>query len=359
MDPELQQGESETSATETTKLDAPLSFVPHSPAGAATPPRIRTQRYGEMEAHELLHLLDSIEDERARARFREAMYISVFVWIIIAAVVLYGPRYLWHSPQLISPAEAFKAQELTSLNAPVLSHKPLPVPKVDTHTLAKLRAEDPPPRPVPPPPVPTIKPTVTASEPLPSTPSPNLPSAPAPTAAPRATPPIVADAPRPQPSPTRPNFGTPGTASDSMSNAVRDAARNRAGSGGDIISGMRAPNGANGAGGVEVLSDMQGVDFSEYLKRMHRDVLRNWLPLLPEETEPPISKKGQTIIVVTILPDGTIGDMKPDGSTHDESIDRAAWGSITSEGKFQPLPSQFHGPNLVLRFTYDVNVDLR
>jgi hypothetical protein len=92
---------------------------------------------------------------------------------------------------------------------------------------------------------------------------------------------------------------------------------------------------------------------------MKRDLLRNWIPLLPEETAPPLSKKGDTFIILTVLPDGSIGDMKLDGSSHDVAIDKAAWGSILAEGKFQALPSQFHGQNLVLRWHYVVNQDIR
>ena len=54
--------------------DAPVSFVPHVPVGSTARPqplRIRTGRFGELEEHELVRLLDTIEDERARARFRE------------------------------------------------------------------------------------------------------------------------------------------------------------------------------------------------------------------------------------------------------------------------------------------------
>ena len=122
---------------------------------------------------------------------------------------------------------------------------------------------------------------------------------------------------------------------------------------------MYSPRGAEGDGSVQVLSDTQGVDFSAYLRRMHDDLLRNWLPLLPEETAPPISKKGETYIVLTLLPDGTIDNIKLDGSTGDRPIDKSAWGSILSEGKFPPMPAQFHGPNLVMRLHYVVNGEER
>jgi outer membrane biosynthesis protein TonB len=339
--------------------EAPLSFIPHPPNGQPPAPamRFRTNRYGELDEHELIRLLDTIEDERARGRFRESIYISVFVWLAIAGVVFYGPKYLWHAPQLISPIEVMKQRQLVELNAPVLPHHAVPPPKLDNRTLEKLRAAEPKPVRTPTaPPVEAASP-VPQPQPSPAPPALPLPSAPAPVAT-HTPPPVVADAPTPQPT-TRPNFNTPGSASDEMRNAIRDASRNRNGGSGDIRSGASAPRGATAGGGVEVLSDMQGVDFTEYLKRLHRDIMRNWIPLLPEETEAPLYKKGDTFIIVTILPDGKIGDMRLDGSSHDVAIDKASWGSILSEGQFQALPSQFHGPNLILRFHYVVNEDLR
>lgn len=353
LDPEPEVDTVETPTPDAAPLgpNEPISFVPHG----AIPKRIRTNRYGDLEEHELVHLLDTIEDERARARFRESIYISAFVWIAIAAVVLFGPRYLWHAPQIISPAEAFKQQELTTLNAPVLMHKTVPPPKLDTKTLAKLRSSEPVAMPPPAPaPVPTPA-APAATPPLPSAPAPNvsLPSAPTPAPSASRPSPPVADAPLPQ-RPTQPSFGRPGSASDSMSNLMRDAGKNRGGSG-NIGNGMRARNGAATGGAAQVLSDTMGVDFTKYLERTVRDLERNWEPLLPEETAPPLYKKGDTYIIVTILPDGTIGNIEFDGSSHDEAIDRSAWGSVQSEGQFPPLPSQFHGPNLVVRYHFNVN----
>ena len=97
------------------------------------------------------------------------------------------------------------------------------------------------------------------------------------------------------------------------------------------------------------------MNFNPYLRRLLADIYRNWLPLIPEEAKPPLSKQGETLIRFSILPDGRIGGMWLDGSTHDDAINRSAWGSITSEGQFPALPSQFHGPNLELRIHYYVN----
>jgi hypothetical protein len=351
---DVEKPEAEVSP-EVTRRGAPLSFVPHEPNGqpAAVPFRIRTNRFGDLEEHELVRLLDTIEDERARGRFRESIYISVFVWLVVAWVIFYGPKYLWHAPKLISPVEVMKQEQLTSLRAPVLRHPVVPPPKVDTKVLERLRAAEPKPvlhETAPPPPAPAV----TQPAPVETTaPPPLLPLAPTPA---RTAPPVIAEAPTPQP--TRPSFNTPGSASDEMRNALRDASRDHGAVGG-VHGGVTAPGGAKGDGGIEVLSDMQGVDFSEYFKRLKREIMRNWIPLLPEETESPLYKKGDTYIIFSILPDGRIGEMHLDGSSHDVAIDKAAWGSITSEGQFQALPSQFHGPNLTLRIHYTVNGDPR
>jgi hypothetical protein len=107
----LQAETPEQSAPVAVDPDAPLSFVPHPQPGEAPrgPVRIRTNRYGEMEEHELVHLLDTIEDERARGRFRESIYMSVFFWLVVAWFVFYGPRVLWHAPTLINPQPAHAA----------------------------------------------------------------------------------------------------------------------------------------------------------------------------------------------------------------------------------------------------------
>ena len=112
-------------------------------------------------------------------------------------------------------------------------------------------------------------------------------------------------------------------------------------------------------GGAEILSDTQGVNFDPYLRRILREIYDQWIPLIPEEARPPLSKSGDTLVRFTILPDGNIGDVRLDGSSHDDALNRAAWGSITGVGQFPALPSQFHGPNLELRIKFMVNENTR
>ena len=349
--------------------DAPVSFVPHTPLNETVRPqplRIRTGRYGELDEHELISLLDTIEDERARARFRESIYLSIFVWLALALVLFFGPRYLWHAPRLVLPSEVLRSREMTTLTAPSLAapHVHAAPPAVDSHTLEHLRTNEPR---VAPPPRPEHRETAPRVEPRPvpptstprfqpSTAPPNLPSAPTPqvTAAPRPPPPVVADAPRPQPA-TRPDFNTaPQSAGDAIQNAVRGATPG-SGSPGGIRSRPSRGGSAVGIGPAEILSDTQGVNFNPYLQRILREIYDQWIPLIPEEARPPLMKSGVTMIRFSILPDGTIGAMHLDNSTHDDALNRAAWGSVTGVGQFPALPSQFHGPNLELRIHYLVN----
>jgi TonB family protein len=353
--------DAQPSTPETPVPGAPVSVVPHQGTSQTViaPVRIRTNRFGHLEEHELIKLLDTIEDERARGRFRESIYISLFVWLAIAWVLFYGPRYLWHSPQLITPADALHQQEVVQLNAPVLPHHALaPLPKIDRGTMAKLRAMEPKPSAAPPAPTPTPAPTESSHTPPPPlttqpaepVPSPTLPLPAAPKPTPRAAEP---EAPTPQPS-TRPNFNTGRTANDDMQQAMRGSQN----AGNDRSVGISGNNRGTGVGsGAEILSDTQGVDFQPYLGRIIRLIYQQWIPLLPEETRPPLNKQGATMIRFTINPDGTVAAMHLDGSTHDVALDKAAWGSITGVGQFPPLPKQFHGPNLELRIHYSVNQD--
>jgi TonB family protein len=125
--------------------------------------------------------------------------------------------------------------------------------------------------------------------------------------------------------------------------------------------GAQQPSGAGGDGkaqrndGLEILSDTQGVDFKPYLKVLMREVYTRWIPLIPAEAKAPQNQKGFSVIRFAINPDGTIASMHLDDSSGDEELNRAAWGALSSAGKEQPLPTEFHGPDLELRITFLVN----
>jgi TonB family protein len=334
----------------------PSLETPPNSAPPTQPIKVRTGRYGELEEHELIHLLDSLDDERSKARFRESVYISVIIYLGIVWFLFYGPRVLFHQPRLISPVDVLKERDkqLTFLDSPKnlsrLTPKPKATPEknhaqpLDQKTLQQLqamrKAEAPAPTPV--------QPAPTQAAPTPPAPQPPPP-------APQPTQQALIEAPKP--APTRPNFSTPNqSAGDAIRKAAQDAAHDR-NSGGDYAPGPSGGRGDMGTG-AEILSDTQGVDFGPYIRRILGDIKRNWIPLIPEEARPPLNKQGETLIRFTINSDGTIAHMSLDGSSQDTAIDRACWGGITGVGQFPPLPAQFKGPNLELRVDFFTNKPL-
>jgi TonB family protein len=106
---------------------------------------------------------------------------------------------------------------------------------------------------------------------------------------------------------------------------------------------------------LTVLSDTQGVNFGPYLSKVVDAVRRNWYTLIPEEARAPEMKRGELAIEFVILPDGKVAGMRLTSPSGDVLLDRAAWGGITASNPFAPLPTEFHGPYLALRFRFLYN----
>lgn len=107
----------------------------------------------------------------------------------------------------------------------------------------------------------------------------------------------------------------------------------------------------------EVLSNTMGVNFAPYLQRVLHDVRRNWYTLIPEVARAPLMKKGRVSIEFAILKDGSVSGLTVAGPSGDISLDRAAYGGITASTPFPPLPREFAGEHLALRFHFHYNPD--
>ena len=83
-------------------------------------------------------------------------------------------------------------------------------------------------------------------------------------------------------------------------------------------------------------------------------VKANWYRLIPECVE---FKKGKLVIEFALTKDGNIADMRLIASSGDIALDRPAWASITASNPFPPLPGDFTGPYLALRFRFYYNPD--
>jgi TonB family protein len=100
-----------------------------------------------------------------------------------------------------------------------------------------------------------------------------------------------------------------------------------------------------------------GVDFRPYLTRVVQIVRQNWYNLMPPSVYPPILKQGKLSIEFVILKNGESASMVVHTSSGDVALDRAAWGSITASAPFPPLPKEFPGKLLGLRFYYFYNLE--
>jgi len=312
---------------------------------------ISASRWVDYDTHELLEMISDLEDERRWARLREGVLWAILLHGLIIFAVLMLPKYFF-VPRVTEPGLLHhNKDEWTYMDTPRLPvHPPVqkPVltppkaPVIDKQTLAEMNK--------PQPPVPTPAP-----EPAPA-PKPETPPAPVPPAPQTQS---QFEAPRPQAVPARPNFAMNSTnPMDNLREAMKGAARNPGqGSAPMTSGGLRMHPGA-GAGGLEILSDTQGVDFNSWIQKWHYETMRTWDPLIPDEVNAPILKKGQVLIRFKVLPNGRLmeNSVSMEGRSGDVALDRAAWGALTGSN-YPPLPKDFHGPFLELRALFMYNME--
>ena len=348
----------------------PPTEVPTSPPGKPPEPlsRRRSTRYEELEPDELLHLIDRLEDERSRSRRREGIWVSFIAHLLLFWFLFYGPKFRSHQPHVVTPEQNKK--ELTYLDLPKDAQKQVKPraqappsdknrvaqsahPTLDRKTLQQLEAmrRSGPPQPAAPQPTP---PQTEPSAPAPPSPAPQQQARAATPPPPPAPTPQESLIPAPRPAPTRPSFDTgPQTAGD----AIRQAARNAAQGGPSGDYGQNAPSQHQAMkAGADIISDTMGVDFGPYMKRLIADTYRSWIPLIPESARPPLDKQGRVGIRFKILPDGSVKEMTLEFPSGDVSLDKAAWGGIKF-ASYPPLPKEFKGPFLELRFGFYYNLE--
>lgn len=330
------------------------------------------------DLHSAPALLIQTQDDLARSRMREAFWISVVFHLVAVVFLLLSPKFeKWfpRKPVLLVQNGHQQAIPLFLDLPPDAQKVPKPPhtsiqsdkdriamsrhPQIDAKQLHDLLGTKPagtPTAPVPP-----------AAKPQPAVP-PQQGQAPPqqsqqqqPQQAQRSSPPATNQTAKLQTPPLSPKdvFGGPMSAGSTIEEATRAAAANRGGyggSGGDYGLGQgRQPTAA--LGNMDVLSDTMGVDFGGYLSRVLHDVRLNWYNLIPEVARPPIMKKGKVTIEFAITKNGGVSGMTLVGPSGDVSLDRAAWGGITASNPFPPLPTQFPGQYIALRFHFYYNPD--
>ena len=320
------------------------------------------------QMHDFPTLLVQAQDDLARSRKREAFWMSLFAHAVLLLLILHPPDFAkyWFKRSVMVVKPIDRNRELTFVEAPpdnlkvkrpdtdkisdknrIASTKQ---PQLDRQQLKKLLDTSRAGRPgqATPPPQPQQQPQQQAmAQPQPQPEEQQPPPPPANQMAKLQT---------PQVNPRSVFQSGPLSASRAIEQAANAAAANRsryAGDDGDLGLGQRQ---LNARMGPEILSDTMGVDFGPYLEIVKREVKRNWYNLIPESV---LFKKGVVSIQFSILKNGEVAGLHYVSGSGDVSLDRAAYGGITASTPFPPLPTEFTGPNLTLRFTffYNLNTD--
>ena len=315
-------------------------------------PAVRGSRWVDYETHELLEMIGELEDERRWSRLREGALWAVLVHIVLLSCLTWIPRYVFKAPRIIDPFDAIKQrQDLTYLDelpdAVRKLEKPRVVPKppsnkplIDKQTMAEMKRDA-----QPPPPPPAEQQAPEQPQPQATQPIPNNPQSQAP------------EAPHPQEVPKKAFAMGSQNPADQLRQDMQKAMHGHGQqSYGDQGSGGLSMHPGAGTGGIDILSDTQGVDFSSWIARWHYITQHTWDPLIPDEVNPPISKQGVVVVHFKVLPNGQVVDMQLDGRSGDSGLDRAAWGAI-SGSSYPALPHEFHGPYLELRAYFLYNVE--
>jgi TonB family protein len=317
------------------------------------------------QLHDFPTLLLQTQDELSRSRKREAFWMSLFAHALLLLLILHPPDFAkyWfrRSVMLVKPVQ--QNREITFVDA---QPDNLKVKRPDTDKISdknriastrqpRLNREE----------LKKILDAARAGRPGPA--APPVQPQPQPQAMAQTAPPQAAPQPAPTPPPNQTArlqsppvnpknvFNTgPMSASRAIQQAANQAAATRGryvGDEGDLGPGQRQWTARMGP---EILSDTMGVDFGPYLEIVKREVRRTWIPLIPESV---LFKRGVVSLQFSILRNGQVAGLQYVSGSGDASLDRAAYGSITGSIPFPPLPKEFTGPNLTLRFTYFYNLN--
>jgi outer membrane biosynthesis protein TonB len=324
------------------------------------------QKPSSASAEELHLLISELDDELSRYRWREAVWKSMVLHAVIFVIWLTAPKWMPGKIVILPGTQSHKQATFLTLPPDLLRVKP---PKTDIissknriaqsrnpilnqppHKILDAQRPGPPARPAPPPGQQAQQPPQLAEQQGPAAPAQQQPQPPAQTAQVQTPPPSGNSS----SSPFR--IGSPGS-------VVQQAIQNSAGSrgttrvpfGGDYGS-RHDEQRSERRGDLEVLSDTMGVDFGPYLDRLKFQVQKEWYSLISISAQT-LGKKGKLTIDFAILKNGKVVGLKIISPSGDITLDRPAYGSINGSNPFQPLPVDFKGQYLQLRFRFYYNPD--
>jgi outer membrane biosynthesis protein TonB len=305
------------------------------------------------------------KEERSKARWQVTMRLLLAYSLLITLILLQSKLFPPHEPTQ-DDMELARRQMVTLLPPGTLEAlKPSPRPAAPpprVHVDPRVLRE------VAPPVIPNPVPA-----PQPERPVKELPSAPVPkqnVVPPDTQQPLKLDTPKPAlrleaPDTPQPNAKlqlptdhSPGQSLQDILKGTRPSGPRPIGGGGQLPGGGGRSGGGSGTayGGIEMLTPTEGVDFQSYLQRVYVTVKRNWFSVMPGSVE--LGEKGIVYLTFRINRDGSVPSDEPiiERNSGKEPLDRAAFSSVRASNPFEPLPSQFKGPYIELRYRYYYNI---
>jgi TonB family protein len=319
---------------------------------------------------ENVNLLVELDPESARWRFRAIFLLCILSYLVVAALLTGVSNMMRRHAELVALEEQSKPPETTFLLLPPDILKRMQPPKTNTlsdqNRVARGRAPIVTPQ-APPQayskgksPLPEI---AGGGKPAAAPPAPPEPPAPKPSTG-GGSPPApqqkddalkLEDVPKPASSPGHLAMASPEEAiQQSLQAAMQGRARTPAMGPGDSMGQFNNPNSNFSIPGAQILSDTQGVDFGPYLARIIYMVRQNWYAVIPESAR--LGQKGRVMLDFDIQKDGAVPGVDLAASSGAEPLDRAAEAAINASIPFPPLPSEFHGNHLKLRFIFLYNL---
>ena len=308
-------------------------------------------------------------DEKTKWDLITRVSSVVFHIVMIAAILLQAKLFPPHAP---TQQEIDLANRQLTWIPPESSYAPKPKPE---------------PRPAQPPAVHMdprvinkVAPPVPQPAPRPEPPKRELPDAPAPKI--QVTPREV-EAPTPKTDPPKaplkldtpdmpkPQHGLVLPKAPSVADSIQEAlkAPSSGGKSGAITGPGPRASGSPGGGppghgqgsfgnGYEILTDLQGVDFDDYMHRMLENVRRNWYAVMPQSAL--LGERGRVLLRFKIMANGSVPNDDPsrEMGSGKEPLDRAAISAIRSSNPFEPLPSAFPGPSIEIRIMFLYNLPI-
>ena len=105
--------------------------------------------------------------------------------------------------------------------------------------------------------------------------------------------------------------------------------------------------------GVDILSDTSGVNLAPYVRNLVSDLKKHWSSQAAQSNQPSL-KQQETVITLTIAPNGQLYAMQLETPGHDSALNQAAWNAAKTTS-FSPPPAGMADPNLKLRVHFTVD----